>query len=623
MLSMHPLSVRILGNREPVSAGKRYELTCRTNGSQPQPTVMWYKHNRRLRNSKDTLSADGNTTTSVVSFIPSSNDNGKFLTCRVENPRMSGAVMETAWQLDVHWYRADPPNATLDLGSSLIMENLKEGDDVYFVCSIQANPTAYRVDWKFEGRFLNQDINAGIIFSAQSLVLQKVKRSHAGRYTCVAKNVEGDGESNSINLKFKHAPVCRTGLKLVYGVAKHENAKIVCEVLAHPYVVSFKWAFNSTFSEYLDIATSKFSSGGLQSTMNYTPVNEQDYGILYCWARNDIGEQREPCNFTVIPAGPPDSLHNCTIQNYTEDALHVECVEGFDGGLQQYFIMEVYDSTAQELTRNVSNLVPVFQVNDLRPNTGFMISIYAANSKGRGESYALTGSTLPSAEKRTSERALITITPILGVLIGVVAALVLVAVIIVIVMRLRAPDEKKHESNGTDHVHKFEIYPKKEFQEFENPDEKNPDVVPPEEDGVYADVDEKVDQKLNIINNRIYENMTNSMNPSVNETSFYENVNNIKNQQQRKPRLLEDVTYAELQLPNNQRTSSTIHRGTEPTVYAQIDHSRKAPTVSEDDQVPTAETPLMNAHRESTVQDYGSGHSFNDTCPPAVSSTQF
>lgn len=66
--------------------------------------------------------------------------------------------MQIAKQLDLSILRItrksglslllDVPEAVARLGLSLNADNIKEGDDVYFECSIMANPRAYKVTWQ-------------------------------------------------------------------------------------------------------------------------------------------------------------------------------------------------------------------------------------------------------------------------------------------------------------------------------------------------------------------------------------------------------------------------------------------------------------------------------------------
>ena len=51
-----------------------------------------------------------------------------------------------------------------------------------------------------------ENVPGGVLIGNQTLVLQKVGRQHAGLYTCVASNLEGDGESNAqyLNVKCKY-----------------------------------------------------------------------------------------------------------------------------------------------------------------------------------------------------------------------------------------------------------------------------------------------------------------------------------------------------------------------------------------------------------------------------------
>lgn len=42
-----------------------------------------------------------NTTHSELSFVPTTEDNDKSITCRAENPKVTGLFLETSWKIDV------------------------------------------------------------------------------------------------------------------------------------------------------------------------------------------------------------------------------------------------------------------------------------------------------------------------------------------------------------------------------------------------------------------------------------------------------------------------------------------------------------------------------------------
>ena len=140
----------------------------------------------------------------------------------------------------------------------------------------------------------------------------------------------------------------------------------------------------------------------ISSIASYTPESESDYGTLYCYARNSVGSQVDPCVFTIIPAGPPDPMKNCTILNTTEEVIKVECNEGYDGGLLQYFVAEVRDSSVQKLYANVTSTWPTFAIKGLDSGTSYLVVLYAANSKGRSKPVVLTTTTksLPESLNR-------------------------------------------------------------------------------------------------------------------------------------------------------------------------------------------------------------------------------
>lgn len=67
-------------------------------------------------------------------------------------------------------------------------------------------------------------------------------------------------------------PVCRHDQKRIYGVARNEMAKILCEVDAYPAPTSFKWSFNNT-AETIDMPQNGFEKHSRTSSrLSYTPV---------------------------------------------------------------------------------------------------------------------------------------------------------------------------------------------------------------------------------------------------------------------------------------------------------------------------------------------------------------
>ena len=69
------------------------------------------------------------------------------------------------------------------------------------------------------------------------------------------------------------------------------------------------WQFNST-TEIRDVPPSTVIMDGAISVATYVPLSEMDYGTLLCWGKNQLGRQRRPCVFHVIPAGTNRNARN-------------------------------------------------------------------------------------------------------------------------------------------------------------------------------------------------------------------------------------------------------------------------------------------------------------------------
>ncbi|XP_059469957.1 neuroglian isoform X3 [Neocloeon triangulifer] len=336
-INLKPIAVNIVTKEKHVSADKRYEVECKASGSRPEAVITWWKGSRQIKRITKNFAEDGNHTISILTFVPGIDDDGKYLTCRAENPSIPESALEDKWRLDVHY----APLITLKMGSTLNADDIKEGDDVYFECHIKANPKIYKKTWFHNNREIVQNVSAGVIISDNSLVLQGVTRFNAGYYTCMATNAEGKGNSNPVELRI----MCR-----------------------------------------------------------------------------------------------PFPLTNCSITNQTVDSLTVDCVEGFDGGLPQYFLVEVLEVPERRLRHNATSRFPTFTLHGLEPGLNFMLQLYAANAKGRSEATLIEGLSVKGVAKFTGPTAAWPVNPVLGAL--VVTAILLLLIVFAVLVALYKRHQK-------------------------------------------------------------------------------------------------------------------------------------------------------------------------------------
>ncbi|RWS32019.1 hypothetical protein B4U80_11634 [Leptotrombidium deliense] len=337
-----------------------------------------------------------------ITIMVRQQQNGQHLTCTAENPKITDSGLSDQLKLDIHY----APQLSLKFGSSSVSpQSVNEGNDVYFDCQIDANPSPKTaIIWRLNGIVLRQR-QQGIIQSNQSLVLQTVTRTHSGTYECECSNEYGSATSNSIDLRVRFAPVCKT------------NAI---------------------------------------SILNYAPHASQHFGSIECIAKNEVGLQRKPCVFAIVAAGltldwcstngiewcsltnyssfaaPPLFPFNCELVNQSYNTLVILCVYKTHSNARLHsssrtqqnvyiyprtlYVCEVYQTINSYLVANVStsytqrsslsnqfdrdakqkitlfscykldvggNHNLQFVVTDLQSATRFKLKLYAQNAKGK------------------------------------------------------------------------------------------------------------------------------------------------------------------------------------------------------------------------------------------------
>ncbi|KAG6463059.1 hypothetical protein O3G_MSEX013636 [Manduca sexta] len=362
--------------------------------------------------------------------MPLPEDDGVQLKCQADNSALPGQSIEDSFKLDVVY----PPVVSLSLGSTLNPHDIKEGDDVYFECSVRANPKEHRISWYHNDKQVIHNVVAGVIVSTKSLVLQKVTRDLGGDYSCRATNALGETASQATHLSIQYAPVCSHSSPQVLGAQLEEVLRVRCSVTANPPDVTFFWQFNNS-GESLDVSPLKFgTANGSTSELSYKPQSERDYGTLSCRGTNTVGKQLDPCVFQIVPAARPSAPRNCSLQagNNTADGvsywLRVRCVAGYDGGLPQSFVLEALDpitgKTRFNGSVNESDGQATFKLDLSQLSTAgdgegatFNLLIYARNLKGESEKTLLENIAFNDAARRTDGKSTIG-----GLTLGVVVA---------------------------------------------------------------------------------------------------------------------------------------------------------------------------------------------------------
>nr|CAD7403532.1 unnamed protein product [Timema poppensis] len=289
------------------------------------------------------------------------------------------------------------------------------------------------------------------------------------------------------------------------------------------------------------------------------------------------------------------------------------------------FVLQAYDAETRRLVASATSQSPGnLQITDLpAEHRALVLSVRTVTAHATSDAISIyTRTSEPQEQLSSATPTILHITPLLGALIGVVVFLVLVAAIIVLVMRRRGRgggDEKERDGGGRNGSgagrrgmagDKSSTVPLSKDTD-ESMDEKNPDIIPQNSDTDYQDPDEKAFEKLNNAPNRYGKMVPRLQSPNI---GMYENSNNVMNI----PKPVGEVEYAELSLPRphvgglyaspvpQQHGPSTlpppVRRGHEPTVYAQIDVTKRGPLPAAAHSSDCSPLPLLHTHHLTGYQ---------------------
>lgn len=255
---------------------------------------------------------------------------------------------------------------------------------------------------------------------------------------------------------------------------------------AEPAASLFRWSFNSTPGIARELSEYTAEPGG--SILTYTPKTPADYGTIQCWGRNDLGAQRNPCIYHIVPAGKPEPPGACNILNVTHNSISINCKKGFDGGIRQKFALLL--NSGDELIANQSSNVPEFAIENLDSAQEYTAIIYSYNAKGWSKAsapFSLKTLPTPGLNQRRSTGPVVEEKgngPWLYILLAAGSTLIVAAAIgaiIFIVRRIKVDSPVRERRQRSPKREEIPLNP--EVSAYTDSgivtDDKNPDLIPP------------------------------------------------------------------------------------------------------------------------------------------------
>ncbi|XP_071546854.1 uncharacterized protein [Panulirus ornatus] len=413
------LKVQLSAPSRELSSGRRYQVKCQASGVRPPPILTWWLSGQQLTKDIHMERKGVDSTLSLLQLQATASDDEALLECRARAPTLPHLSEAASIRLTVHFV----PETSLtllgvdeeeDVGVGVEeRRELRAGDSATLICTAHANPPPYNVTFMFNGRPLTR---TDVVQSEWNLTLFNLGHKDVGLYTCVASNLEGDGQSNALALHIDYPPVCEwEGVQEVLAMVG-EMVEMECRVRASPTQVTYTWeriTTTTTVDQMDDIVRSplRHKDAGMRSySWIEIDTNSSSSGggglaqRVECHASNDMGDADQPCVFNVYLVEPPSTLIGCFYHDVTTDSAVVTCSPGprSSGQLPETYHVEVREGPALVAVYNSSE--PRFNITSLAPGRDYVLGVYTSHARARGYPTTLLMRThTPKAEQVAPE----------------------------------------------------------------------------------------------------------------------------------------------------------------------------------------------------------------------------
>nr|XP_015827628.2 hemicentin-1 [Nothobranchius furzeri] len=287
--------------------GSSITLQCEARGV-PEPEVTWYKNGLQLA-SGNGLKINGH----QLEIIGAQTADGGTYTCKVSN--VAGQVDRT-FRLMVHV----PPVLDGPLRQTI---NYTLGSHVTLLCEATGVPVP-SITWLKDGTSIESSLQWQWSVRGNKLELGPLTLSHAGRYTCVAKNSEGQTHKD-YTLTVQVSPtILNSDHASDVSAPMGDELTLECRANGIP-TPRLSWLKDGVSLEGSDAHHISVTPDG--STLTLMKLAPEDSGTYMCLAINSAGQESKLYSLVVLV--PPSISGETTIPReiqVTQDSVvTLEC----------------------------------------------------------------------------------------------------------------------------------------------------------------------------------------------------------------------------------------------------------------------------------------------------------
>ncbi|XP_039253785.2 nephrin-like [Styela clava] len=284
---------------------------------------------------------------------------------------------------------------------------LQEGDSTELRCDFKSHPlTPAHVTWVKEIPGNGRDSYDVENFQTHSILsLANITADDRGGYRCVVDNGIGEPATDHIKIDMLYSPAFFDVSPSKVAVSSVDSSGALSPAAVLPCIVhstpasTITWIRgespivvfdNSGFSvinEVIDFETSKSTLRVANVQPNDANINDSSIVAQFrCVATNKQGKRTKLIN--IVLQGPPDAPSNLHSFNTSHSSVYLIWKPGFDGGVQQKFVVQYKeiqhgkpDTGYQKLVAETNEVL----VEGLKANKRYTFQVFAKNSYGESD----------------------------------------------------------------------------------------------------------------------------------------------------------------------------------------------------------------------------------------------